>query len=164
MILCSRRACRRHRNASVAGEFAPERIAHSPDPVRPPPQRLKSRTGPSGENKVLGHLIAAARHNTAGVDAMFDRAPRDQPAGNHDFGGAQHVIVKRFELRMMPQPSGIASCHAHDVRNARHLGGEMSGHPIGLHIMGIDHVERPLAMKRRGMAASFETNGLAIGR
>ena len=56
------------------------------------------------------------------------------------------MIVERLELRMMPQPAGVTARHAHDVRRAGHLRGEMSGNAIGLQVVRKDDVKRMRGM------------------
>ena len=86
----------------------------------------------------------------SGSDAALDRTLRDRAGGDHDFGRAQDVIVERLELRMMPEPAGIASRHARDVGHACHLRSKMPGHAVWLQVMRIDDVERAFGMHARG--------------
>jgi hypothetical protein len=68
-----------------------------------------------------------------------------------------------MQYRMVPEAPRIASSHSGHMRHTGHLGGEKSRDPIGLRVMGIDDIEWPSECARAALAASFETNGLAIG-
>jgi hypothetical protein len=45
------------------------------------------------------------------------------------------------QVRVTPEPAGVASGHARDVRHSV-IRGQMPGHAVGLQIMRIDDVER----------------------
>src|SRR5580704_246486 len=91
----------------------------------------------------------AADRNAIASHSALDCAVSSPPARYHDLGGSQHVVVERFELRMAPKASGIASRHAHDVRQSGHFGSKMRRHAIRLDIVGINHIESMFRMRTR---------------
>ena len=69
------------------------------------------------------------------------------------------MVVKRLELRMTPEAPGVAPGHAHDVRHASDLGGEMTRNPIGLKVVRVYDVERTLGMHARGRRGELGDEG-----
>src|SRR3954452_766169 len=51
------------------------------------------------------------------------------------------MVIERIELRMMPEPSGVAPGHAHHMRHSRDLGSQKSCDAVGLHVMRINDME-----------------------
>ena len=60
---------------------------------------------------------------------------------------------------MAPETPGVAPGHAHDVRQPRDPGGKVAGHPVGLEVVRVDHVERTLGMHACGGCGELGDEG-----
>src|SRR5436309_3298438 len=71
-------------------------------------QRVEIKLRALGREQLLGYREVAARHDAVSRHAARDGALHHRADSDDGFGGFQHVIVERLELRMMPKPPGIA--------------------------------------------------------
>jgi hypothetical protein len=59
----------------------------------------------------------------------------DDTAGNIQIRTAQNVIVKRLELGMVPEFSGVAAGRLYDVRQVKGLRDDMPGNAVRLEVI-----------------------------
>ena len=140
---------------TIRRKIAPQRIAQVRVRRDFAPQRRKVEPRAFRRKQIFAQRICAAGSNTIGIDAAFVGTPGDRARRDDDLRRAQHVIVKRLELRMVPQPPRIASCHAHHVWQAGDLSREISRDSIGLHVMRENDVEGLCGMRARSDACEL---------
>src|SRR5205814_4736808 len=73
--------------------------------------------------------------------------------------GTQHVIVKRFELRMPPQTACVAARHTNHMWDACHLRREISRNPIWLQIVREYDIESMRRMGGRSYGGKLRDKG-----
>src|SRR5262252_1670433 len=133
----------------VSRKIAPYEIPKFRIDLSQSPQRPNIEFRSLGCEYVLRHREAAGGRNAIRSDPASDCAFRDRAGRNHELCGAQHMVVEQLELRMLPQTPRIAASHPDHMRHAGHLRGKITGHPIGLQIVGEDDVERLFHMRAR---------------
>ena len=65
------------------------------------------------------------------------------------------MVIERLQLRMMPEPPGVAARHPHHMRQTSHLRRQVRRDTIWLQIMGIDNVAGALGVHLRRDASEL---------
>ena len=131
---CFPRACQ-DPEVGPAPRTAPQRDRADRD-TAPTSIRMAARSsaGPAGLNRSSGTENPPPAAMLSGSDAAFGSRVRHRPRRSR----ARRTAARGRRaprMRMISEASRVASGHADHVRHARHLRGEMTRDPVGLHIV-----------------------------